>query len=183
MVTYRSPDGFIVPDLPDNPSPEDRATFVILRLEQFIREGRTLDEGMSFKKWQAMALTEIATNIADAQNEMIREDPITNRLLFTAAASLITIGFWGTAVSINKVGYMAGAMVCGFAGFVLLATAFEWPIRKFWRKREAGKRRNRLKNIESLNRKIKRLESQLEKEAKDLEKALDSALDAGLKVR
>ncbi len=129
-----------------------------------------------------MALTEIAANIADAQNEMIREDPITNRLLFTTAASLITIGFWGTAVSINKVGELAGALVCGFAGFVLLATAFEWPIRKFWRKREAGKRRNRLKKIEGLNRKIKRLESQLEKEAKDLEKVLDSALDASLKV-
>ncbi|MBT5519247.1 MAG: hypothetical protein HOK36_00680, partial [Rhodospirillales bacterium] len=104
IIMYRSPDGFIVPDLPDNPSPEDRATYVILRLEQFIRDGRSLDEGMSFKKWQAMALTEIATNIADAQNEMIREDPVTNRLLFTAAASLITIGFWGTAVSIHKVG-------------------------------------------------------------------------------
>ncbi|MBT7504841.1 MAG: hypothetical protein HN644_01075, partial [Rhodospirillales bacterium] len=68
-------------------------------------------------------------------------------------------------------------------GFVLLAAAFEWPIRKFWRKREAGKRVKRLKNIERLNRKIKRLESQLEKEAKDLEKALESALDASLKIR
>ena len=180
---YRSPDGFIVPDLPDNPSPEDRATYVILRLEQFIREGRAIDEGMSFKKWQAMALTEIATNIADAQNEMIRGDPITNRLLFTSAASLITISFWGTAVSINKVGYLAGALVCGFAGLVLLAAAFEWPIRKFWRKHEAGKRGKRLKNIERLNRKIKRLERQLEKEAKELEKALEAAMDANLKIR
>ncbi len=100
----KAADGFILPDLPENPTPEDRATYVVLRLEQFIRDGRTLDEGMSFRKWQAMALTEIAANIAEAQNEVTRDDPVTNRLLFTTASALITIGFWGTAVSINKVG-------------------------------------------------------------------------------
>ncbi len=178
----KSPDGFIVPNLPENPTPEDRATYIVLRLEQFIRDGRSFAEGMSFRKWQVMALTEIAANIADAQNEMIRDDPITNRLLFTTAAALITIGFWGTAVSIHKVGYLAAALVCGFAGLVLLAVACEWPVRRFWRKREAGKRRVRLSRIEGINRKIKRLENDLEKEAKELEKALKSAHKANLKV-
>ena len=168
----RTADGFIVPDLPENASPEDRATYIVLRLEQFIREGRTIDEGMSFRKWQAMALTEIATNIAEAQNEVVRADPITNRLLFTTASALITIGFWGTAVSINKVGYIAAALVCGFAGLVLLAVAGEWQWTRFWRKRQAGKRKLRLARIESLNRKIKKLERELEKEAEQLEKTL-----------
>ncbi len=168
----RTADGFIVPDLPENASPEDRATYIVLRLEQFIREGRTIDEGMSFRKWQAMALTEIATNIAEAQNEVVRDDPITNRLLFTTASALITIGFWGTAVSINKVGYIAAALVCGFAGLVLLAVAGEWQWTRFWRKRQAGKRKLRLARIESLNRKIKKLERELEKEAEQLEKTL-----------
>ncbi len=172
----KTADGYTVPDLPENPTPEDRAIYVILRLEQFIREGRTFAEGMPFKKWQALALTEIATSIADAENEMIREDPITNRLLFTGAASLITIGFWGTVVSIHQADYLIGALVCGFAGLVLLATAFEWPMRKFWRKSRAKVRKRRLKNIESLNRKIRRLERELEKEAKDLEKTLEETL-------
>jgi len=179
---HRTADGFVVPDLPDNPTPEDRATYVVLRLEQFIREGRTLDEGMSFRKWQAMALTEIAANIAEAQNEITREDPVTNRLLFTTASALITIGFWGTAVSINKVGYLAGALVCGFAGFVLLAVAGEWNWRRFWRKRAAGKRKIRLGRIESLNRKIKKLEHELDREATDLEKALKSTVKAQGKI-
>jgi len=171
-------DGFIVPDLPENASPEDRATYIVLRLEQFIRDGRTLDEGMSFRKWQAMALSEIAANIAEAQNEVVREDPVTNRLLFTTASALITIGFWGTAVSINKVGYIAAALVCGFAGLVLLAVAGEWSWTRFWRKRQAGKRKIRLARIESLNRKIKKLEQALEKEAEQLEKALKSTVKA-----
>ena len=175
-------DGFIVPDLPENATPEDRATYVVLRLEQFIRDGRTLDEGMSFRKWQAMALTEIAANIAEAQNEMVRQDPVTNRLLFTAASALITIGFWGTAVSINKVGYIAAALVCGFAGLALLAVAGEWTWSRFWRKRQAGKRKLRLGRIESLNRKIKKLERELEKEADTLEKTLKSTAKARQKI-
>ncbi len=178
----KTADGFILPDLPENPTPEDRATYVVLRLEQFIRDGRTLDEGMSFRKWQAMALTEIAANIAEAQNEITREDPVTNRLLFTTASALITIGFWGTAVSINKVGYIAAALVCGFAGLVLLAVAGEWTWTRFWRKRQAGTRKLRLSRIESINRKIKKLERELEKEAEELEKALKSTIKAQNKI-
>lgn len=178
----RAADGFIVPDLPENASPEDRATYIVLRLEQFIRDGRTIDEGMSFRKWQAMALTEIAANIAEAQNDVVRDDPVTNRLLFTTASALITIGFWGTAVSINKVGYIAAALVCGFAGLVLLAVAGEWQWTRFWRKRQAGKRKLRLGRIESLNRKIKKLESELEKEAEQLEKALKKTARTAQKI-
>jgi len=174
---YRSGD-FIVPDLPNNPTPEDRATFVILRLEQFIREGRKIAEGMSFRKWQAMALTEIATNIADAQNEVQKDEVPINRFLFTTAAAMVTIGFWGTAVSVHKTGYLAAGLICLGAGIVMLAVAGEWKFRKFWRKRTADKRRTRLKNIENLNRRIKRLERELEREAKDLEKALASTRKA-----
>ena len=51
-------DDFEVPTLSEHPTPDERSNYVIMRLEQFIREGRTLDEGMSFKKWQAMARTD-----------------------------------------------------------------------------------------------------------------------------
>lgn len=178
---YRSGD-FIVPDLPNNPTPEDRATFVILRLEQFIREGRKIAEGMSFRKWQAMALTEIATNIADAQNEVQKDEVPVNRFLFTVAAAMVTIGFWGTAVSVHKTGYLAAGLICLGAGILMLAVAGEWKFRKFWRKRTAEKRRSRLRHIESLNRRIKKLERELEREAKDLEKALRSTHKAKAKL-
>lgn len=178
---YRT-DDFVVPDLPDNPTPEDRATYTVLRLEQFIREGRKVDEGMSFRKWQAMALTEIAANIADAENDAQKEEVPVNRLMFTASAAMVTIGFWGTAVSIHKVGYLAAGLICLVAGLAMLAVAGEWKFHKFWRRREADRRRTRLKHIESLNRKIRRLERDLEREAKDLEKALASTRKANAKT-
>ena len=166
---------FQVPELSDNPSPDERAEYVILRLEQFIRDGRTFDEGMSFKIWQAMAKTEIAIAVAEAELGQKKEENVTRRLLFTFAAALVTVGFWGTAVSMHKVGYLAGALVTGAAGLVLLGVAGEWRFRKWRLGRQADKRRKSLARVEDLNRRIKRLEDDLEKEEKRLSKALKKA--------
>ena len=160
------------PELPLNPSPEQRAEYIMMRLEQFIREGRTIDEGMSFKQWQAMAKAEIAIAIAAAQNEVQKDDPVTRRLLFMTAACLTTIGFWGTAVSLHKTAYLVGALVCAGAGLLLLLCVGEWRFRKWRRKKDAELRIERLANIEALNKRIKGLERALEKEEKMLEKKL-----------
>ena len=166
---------FQVPELSDNPSPDERAEYVILRLEQFIRDGRTFDEGMSFKIWQAMAKTEIAIAIAEAELGQQKEETVTKRLLFTFAAALVTVGFWGTAVSLHKVGYLVGGIICGLAGLVLMGVAGEWRFRKWRLNRQASKRRRALARVEDLNRRIKRLESDLEKEEKRLTKAVKKA--------
>ena len=155
---------FIVPELSDEPSPDERAEFVILRLEQFIREGRTFAEGMSFKIWQSMAKVEIA--IAEAELGQQKEETVTKRLLFTFAGALVTVGFWGTAVSLHKVGYLIGGIICGLAGLALMGIAGEWRFRKWNKTRKANKRRKSLARIESINRRIKRLEGELEKEEK-----------------
>ncbi|MEK9671261.1 MAG: hypothetical protein VW268_01990 [Rhodospirillaceae bacterium] len=164
--------------MPYNLTPEERAEYIIMRLEQFIRDGRTIDEGMSFKKWQAMAKSEIAIAIAAAQNEIQKDDPVTRRLLFMSAACLTTIGFWGTAVSLHKTTYLIGAIVCGGAGIMLLLIAGEWRFKKWRRKKDAELRTERLANIENLNKRIKGLERALEKEEKLLEKKLKKTRDA-----
>ena len=51
---------------PNNPTPEERAEYVVLMLEKFIRDGRKDEAGMSFRKWQTMAKSEIIIAIADA---------------------------------------------------------------------------------------------------------------------
>ena len=157
---------FKIPELTDDPSPDERAEYVILRLEQFIREGRTFDEGMSFKIWQAMAKVEIAIAIAESELVQQKEESITRRLLFTFAAALVTVGFWGAAVSVHKVGYVVGGIICFVAGLVLMGVAGEWRFRKWNKKRQADKRRKTLARVEDLNRRIKRLENELEKEEK-----------------
>ena len=52
-----------------------------MRLEQFIREGRAIGAGMSFKKWQAMARMEIAIAIAQAENSQ-DQDEINSHVAF-----------------------------------------------------------------------------------------------------
>ena len=163
---------FHVPELSDDPTPEERAAFVMLRLEQFIRDGRTIDEGMSFKLWQAMAQVEIAVALAEAELAQQKEEVVTKRLLFTFGAALVTVGFWGTAVSLHKVAYLAGAIVIGLAGLALIGVAGEWRFRKWNKKRQAEKRRQTLARVEGMNRRIKRLEHELEKEEKALRKKL-----------
>jgi len=166
---------FKVPELTDDPTPDERAEYVIMRLEQFIRDGRTLDEGMSFKIWQAMARTEIAIAIAEAELGQQKEESVTRRLLFTFAAALVTVGFWGTAVSMHKIGYLAGAIVVTLSGLILLGVAGEWRFRKWRQVRQANKRRKALARIERINRRIKRLEGDLEKEEKRLKKKVKEA--------
>ncbi len=166
---------FKPPELSDDPSPDERAEYVIMRLEQFIREGRTFDEGMSFKIWQAMAKVEIAIAIAESELGQQKEESVTRRLLFTFAAALVTVGFWGTAVSMHKVGYLAGGIISGLAGLVLLGVAGEWRFRKWKKTRQANKRRKSLARIEGINRRIKRLENELEKEEKRLKKKIKAA--------
>ena len=169
---------FHVPDLPDDPTPEERAEFVMLRLEQFIRDGRSIDEGMSFKLWQAMTQVEIAVTLAEAELGQQQEEVVTKRLLFTFGSALVTVGFWGTAVSLHKVAYLAGAIVIGLAGLALIGVAGEWRFRKWNKKRQAGKRRQTLVRVEGLNRRIKRMEHELEKEEQALRKKLKETAQA-----
>lgn len=168
-----SEEEFKIPELTDNPTPEERAEYVILRLEQFIRDGRKIDEGMSFRLWQAMAKVEITNAIAEAEAKSQKDDVVTKRLLFTFAAALVTVGFWGTAVSLHKVAYLAGGLVCLVAGLFLMGVAGEWRFRNWSKRRQAKKRREALARVESLNRRIKQLEHQLEKEEKALKKKIN----------
>jgi hypothetical protein len=165
------------------PSPEERAQFVVKRLEQFIRDGRTVAQGMSFKQWQAMARIEIANAIIAAENIRQEDDVVTKRLLFVSASALITIGFWGTLLAFDRVSYLPVAIICGGAGFCLFAFAAEWRIRKGLKTKRAAKRATSMRKVEDLNRRIKRMQKQLEDEAKALENALDKTAEAQKKVR
>ncbi len=164
---------FKVPNLSANPTPEEHAEYVIRRLEKFIRDGRTLAEGMSFKKWQTMAKTEIALAIAEAQNSQDYDEMHSRRVLFVAAAALVTIGFWGTAISMEKVDYLAGGIVCLVAGGIMMFVAGGGRYRRYKNRKDGIKRATRLVRIESLNRRIKKLERELEDEEKRLEKSID----------
>ena len=159
-------------ELKDYPTPEERAEFVILQLEKFIREGRTIDEGMSFKKWQTMARAEIAITIAEAEKARSDSEVIGKWLVFVVAAAMITIGFWGAAVSLENVSYLIAGIICTGSGVVLMMATGYWRFQKWNNSRKAKERFWRLKRIKTLNKRIKRLELALEEEEECLEEAV-----------
>lgn len=156
----------------NNPSPEERAIFVMQRLEQFIREGRTISEGMNLRKWQEMARAEIANAIAEAQVDNQEDDVVTKRLLLTFGCSLTTIGFWGGLWAYGEISYIVAAFLCGAAGLILMGVALEWRVRKFWKRHQVAKRKKALRRCEDLTRRIKRMERELDKELKARKKEL-----------
>lgn len=160
------------PTLSSTSTAEDRADYIVARLEQFIRDGRKDEQGMSFDKWKQMARSEIAIAVAEAELSQQHDELHSKRVLFVAATSMITIGFWGTVTSMDKLDYLIGAVICGLAGILLMLAVGEWRLRSWSERRAAKKRREILGRIESLNRRIKRLEKELEAEADDYEEML-----------
>lgn len=154
----------------DNPTPDERAAFIMQRLEQFIREGRTLSEGMSFRKWQEMATIEIANAIVETQVDAQDDEVVTKRLLFTFGASFVTIGFWGGLWAYDQVHYIAVAFLCGAAGMIMIGVALEWRFRKYWKRRQVDVRKKSLRRCQDLTRRIKTMEFELDKEEKRLKK-------------
>lgn len=152
-----------------NPTPQERAEFVVERLAQFIRDGRTV-AGMPFRQWQQMARAEIADAIVQSDLSEERDEGVTKRLLFTFASAFVTIGFWGAAFSFGKTEYLFTAFICGLAGVILFSVTVEWRVRHFLKRRAAKKRRNRLHHAEDLNKRIGRLETELKVYAELLDK-------------
>lgn len=183
------PKGAGVSDVPDytddnpppaetaQPSPEQRADFVVKRLEQFIREGRTVGEGMSLRQWMDMARFEISNAVRAAEQAKDDKDIVSRRLLFTVAASLVTIGFWGTLFAFDRVEYLVVAIVVGLTGIVLLAIVGEWQLMKYFRRHQARQRERTLYRVEDLTRRIKRMEKELKEEHRSLQSKLKRQYD------
>ncbi|MCW8914992.1 MAG: hypothetical protein OQK24_03960 [Magnetovibrio sp.] len=166
------------PDEREHPTPEQRADFVIKRLEQFIREGRTLGEGMSLRQWQDMARMEIALAVAAAEDAAKDDDHVTRRVMFTLAAALVTVGFWGTIFAFDKAPYLVVAFIFTMTGVITLAIVGEWKLMKYFRRHQAKKRSRSLRRIEDLTRRIKRMEKELEKESDGLRDKLKKQMKA-----
>ncbi|MEG3618876.1 hypothetical protein V5T82_10460 [Magnetovibrio sp. PR-2] len=161
-----------------HPSPQQRADFVVKRLEQFIREGRTLAEGMSLRQWQDMARMEIALAVAAAEDAAKDDDHVSRRVLFTLAAALVTVGFWGTVFAFDKAPYLVVAFILTMTGLITLAIVGEWRLMKYFRRHQAKKREKSLRRIEDLTRRIKRMEKELDKESDDLRDKLKQQMKA-----
>ncbi len=156
-----------------NPTPEQRADFIVRELEEFIRKNRTV-AGMSFAEWQDMAKKEITNALIEAEKDYHEHDTIVRRLLISVAAVMVTIGFWGTAMAFDKAHYLVVGLICTIAGLWLFAIVLDWRIRRYFKVKAGVKRRKSLLHIASLTRRIKRKEKELEDEILELEESVEA---------
>lgn len=158
----------------NEPSPEERAEYIVKRLELFIRENREPFKGMKFSAWQQLARAEIANSLKDAERRRQDTQQVTRRFLFIIGSTIATIGFWGTAAAFGRIDYMLAGMICLIAGILILAHAGEWGVRKLIKRSQAKSRERSYNNAVSLDRQIKNMERELKAKAKDLEKTLQA---------
>ena len=157
----------------DEISASDHADYIVKRLEKFIRDGRTPTEGMSFRKWQNLAKIEITKSILDTKNKNAKDDKLYDLLIFVTAAAMVTVGFWGVAVSLNKVNLLTAAVICLLAGFGVLLLFFWFRYRTFRASKEKLKRAKMLKRIDTLNKRIKKLERELDAEETEKQRKIE----------
>lgn len=143
-----------------DPTPEQRADYLVRKLEQYIRDGRTV-RGVSFRDWQTMARNEFANSFAetDMRREKVRKDLSMRRLLLVAAVTLVTIGFWGGVMAFDKNRNWMSALTLLGSGTVLLFFVGDFGVRHLWSRRIDKQRKQRFDRIENFDRQLKQLEA------------------------
>jgi hypothetical protein len=146
----------------DDPTPEQRADFLVRKLEQIIREGRS-EKGMSFRTWQMMAREELTNSYIENERRVVksRQDHTAKRLILVSTSTVVTIGFWGTVVSLDHHFGELASWIGTFCGFVLAFVGAELLIRRMSSQYRAEARRRRFERIEDFDKKVKKLENDL----------------------
>src|ERR1700689_4725395 len=144
-----------------DPSPQHRADYLVRKLEQFIREGKT-ERGMSFKTWQALARAELTNAFADLEMRQARRraDLTMWRILIVGAASLVTIGFWGAVLTVDRRYGQVSAVLLTVAGLVLAALLLELGLRRALNRLTQQRRKAAFGRIEEFDRQLKKLEAE-----------------------
>lgn len=159
-----------------NPTPEERGDVVVMRLENFIREGRTERGGIPFRRWQELARYEVANAIRDAERRWRGDQKFVSRGLVVGAVSLITVGVWGTVLAASAApDRQTAALILLVAGATLLAVLGVWGVRRLDRYHQLARRRDHFARVQDFDRQLATLDKDLEKRLKELEEALAEA--------
>ncbi len=167
-----------------NPAAEERAEGIVRRLEQFIRDNRTPEGGMRFRKWREMAFQEITDAVRDAENEWRRDQRFVDRFFWTSASALVTLGFWGVVVAVQHApDRQSVALYLIGAGALLFALLSAWGVRRINKFYKAGERRRLFHRVRSLDARLRQLIRHLEKRIESLEETLDELAETGKRAK
>jgi hypothetical protein len=142
-----------------DPTPAQRAEYMIRQLENFIRDKRT-EKGLSFKTWQTLAHAELTNAFTDHERQLLRvkQDRLGRRVLLVCSAAIITIGFWGSVVVIDRhFGLLAAAIMSG-AGLALAFVLGELAARKLISQYRDRSREKYFERVREFDDQIKDLE-------------------------
>ncbi len=157
-----------------NPTPQERADVIVKRLEQLIRDGKTERGGISFKRWQELAVHEVSNAIRDAEKRWRKDNRFISRGLAVGAATVVTIGVWGTVLaSAAAPDRQTAALILIIAGGVMFAILGTWGIKRLDKFYQFGRRRDHFERVFDFDRQLAQLDIDLEKRLKELEETLD----------
>ncbi|MBT3991407.1 MAG: hypothetical protein HN884_06495 [Rhodospirillaceae bacterium] len=157
-----------------NPTPQERGEVIVKRLEKFIREGRSDQGGISFRRWQELAVHEVTNAIRDAEKHWRNDNRFVTRGLAVGAATIVTIGFWGTVMAAEVApDRQSAALILIVAGGLLFAVLGVWGVRRLDRFYQSGRRRDHFRRVFNFDRQLAQLDVDLEKRLKELEETLD----------
>ncbi len=150
--------------LVNNPTAEQRAVLIVKRLESFIREGRSDDSGISFKRWQEMAVNEFTNGIRDAERILSQDSWFLTKILAVGASAIITIGFWGIVVTTEVFyGRQVTAFILVGAGGALFLILALWGVRRLSRRLRAERRKDRIQRVIDFDSQLRQLDKENQK--------------------
>ena len=118
-----------------------------------------------------MARAELANSFAEVDRRRIeiQKDLAMRRLLLVAAFTLVTIGFWGGVMALDKGRDWLAALIMLGAGTILLGYAGDFGIRRLWNRGAAKQRKQRFERIEGFDRQLRQLEAEIRQKVKQTE--------------
>ena len=145
-----------------DPTPSQRADYLVRKLENFIRDGKT-EKGMSFKTWQALARSELTNAFAELERRTVRRDQdiAAKRIILVGVSTVVTIGFWGAVVAIDhRFGGLA-AMICTGAGVLFLGVVAELGFRRLAIRYRTLAREKSFERVADFDKQLRRLETEI----------------------
>ena len=145
------------------PTASQRAEYMIRTLENFIRDKRTAQGGMSFKTWQTMAHAELSNAFLEHERAMLKlkQDRLGRRILLVSVSAMVTIGFWGVVMTVNNdLGPLAAAILTG-AGAALAFIGGEMVTRKMISQYKKRARERSFDQIRDFDQQVKKLEKMM----------------------
>ena len=156
-----------------NPTPHERADLIVRRLEDFIRRGRTEEGGINFRKWQEMAILEVANAIRDAEKYLRSDQRFYTRCLSVVSVSILTIGIWGTVLAADgSADRQMTALILIIAATILLAIVAIWGIRRLDHFYKKDRRHYHLRRVKDFDRQLATLDRDMEKRIRNLQESL-----------